>query len=389
MSESVGGHVLERVDDRTGRPRANLGVPPIDHDLSVAIYRAAHSLPGGAFPQVQGLLDADVRAALVDPRTLTASMRSAGGVETDVPVLTPIELAPWYSPEYRTARFRRDLAAGASVWHLSTFPSLSEEEFDRVTHGALLELTSTSPDGAIVFADHADRTDDPSNERLTTAFRSTGHFEEVLIRSTGAAREHYFAGVLHANGTTPEHGVIDLRTRVDGPIDDEEFLTRLWSIYEAPFRKLAEKTPLRTYFERDELAKVIRRPGVLQAQHRVNDNLVSWMMMTNDVASFPWMDADAFRACAQGLDDEHIWIFPGVVTDEGYRGQNCIDHLIDAMTLALLRHGPRHLVVFETLDENVEFLPGLIADSVSSTGYGAITFKEVGSQVHRVWRTIR
>lgn len=359
-----------------------------DHSCSIAIYRSAHVLPDGPFPQVQGLLDADVARALADPRTVVAPIIDANGDVVPVPVFTPIDLAPWYSPEYRRARFRRELTAGYDIWHLSTFPSIPDEIFADLLDLAVPSLLATSPRGCVVFADHADRPDDPSGDRLDRTMHATGRFEEVAVRGSGPAREHYFAGRVERHGTPQNVSAIDLRTQIGGPTYDQRFLVDLWSIYEVPFRSLAAQTPLRTYFEFDELAEAVSQPGVIQVQHRVNDRIVSWMMMTNRVGSFPWMDADAFRRLDPDLDDDAIWVFPGVVTDETYRGQHCVERLIDGIAFAMCSRGPRHLVVFETLDENVSFLPDLITRAVNATGFVTIRFEEVGAQVHRAWRTI-
>ncbi len=395
MDEVVAGVVPEHASHAAGttatmaveRPRSLFDDEQTDR--SVAAYRTAHALRSGPFPQVQGLLDDDVARALADPRTVVVSITDPAGGTTRVPMFTPIDLAPWYSDEYRSVRFKRDLSAGSAVWHLSTFPGLADDEFFRVFEVAVRIVEGKSTSGCIVFADHADRADDPSTTRLTNAFTSTLQFEEVNVRSIGPAREHYLAGRMVALTDPDDVQVIDLRTTVKGPTTDPVFLDELWTIYEAPFRNLSAQSPLRSHFERDELADAISRRGVIQTEHRVDGRLVSWMMMTNDLRSFPWMDPEAFRAAAPDLSYDNIWVFRGVVTDETYRGQHCIQQLIDTAGAAMCRRAPEHLVVFEAVDENALFLPDLIAASVNATGFMNVEFHEVGAQVHRAWKATR
>lgn len=355
-------------------------------DVAVDVYRRLHELGGGPFPQFQGLLESDVRAALSDARTATVSLvTESGRPVARLPVLTPIELIAWYSQEFRSSRFPHEVASGVPMWHLSTFPGLSDDAFEEAA-GATIEVASgTHDDGCIVFTDHAEREDDPSGHRLDALLRSAGA-QEIGLADAGPVREHYFVGHLRLHQPARRQRPATSSTTISGPASSTSSTDELWRIYEAPFLRLAEKTPLRTYFTRAELAEAAGMPGVLQAEHRADDRLVSWMMMTSDIESFPWMDPAAFRTRVPGLPRDRFHVFPGLVTDEGYRGNHCSEQLIDEMTFALAQRGADHVIIFETLDENAGFLPELIEAAVESSGHGSLAFEPAGAQRYRAWR---
>ena len=75
----------------------------------------------------------------------------------------------------------------------------------------------------------------------------------------------------------------------------------------------------------------------------------------------------------------------GLVTDERFRGHHFTDRLVTEVAYALEQRGDAHVILFETLDENVGFLPELIEAGVAATGYGRLAFEPVGVQVHRAW----
>jgi len=391
IDESILGRATgqdERHGVAVGQDVIDLRAPArTETERAVRAYRDAHSLSGGPFPQVQGLLAEDVRAALADERTVTAGLRTDRFLPVvEVPVLTPIDLVTWYSSEFRTARFGEQLAAGYTCWHLSTFPAVPDDTYEELLGDALDRLRVATSGGIIIFADHAERDDDPSGRRLAQLLARECHGScEELLQPGGPVREHYLAGVFNAgDGGRLLHSV-DLRTRVTGATDDERFLDELWAIYERPFKRLAEKTPLRTYFDHDELAGVLGKDGAVQISHRENDRLVSWAMMTTSIESFPWMDPQSFRSIDPTIPPERTHVFPGLVTDEEFRGNHCTDKLIAEIAFALEQQGPRHLIVFETLDENVDFLPRLIEDATEATGYGTVSFRSVGAQRFHAW----
>lgn len=373
----------EVIDLRRGAHAGGSGPVALLTPPSVRTYRDLHELSGGPFPQVQGLLEDDVVRALDDPRTIVAELGGPRG-HALVPLLTPIDLVEWYSPEFRRVRFGSALDAGVPMWHLSTFPAADDDDYREAVRDALARLRAEHPGGVVVFADHAERDDDPSGGRLTELLTAAGAVEADLWDG-GPAREHYFAGEARLGPGGRLLHDIDLRTSVAGSTRDEAFLDEVWSIYERPFLELAQKTPLRTYLTRDELREAIAAEGVIQVLHRVDDRLVSWLMMTTDIGSFPWMVAEAFYATAPGLPPERFHVFPGLVTDERFRGHHFTDRLVTEVAYALEQRGDAHVILFETLDENVGFLPELIEAGVAATGYGRLAFEPVGVQVHRAW----
>ncbi len=375
-----------------GAPRGAVATPPVidlrsgaSHlDASVAIYRALHQLSGGPFPQRQGLLADDVLVALRDERTITGTVVDGTGRPVSVPVLTPVDIVNWYSEEFRRARFGDALDAGAPMWHLSTYPGLSDEAFERLAVPAL-RAAALDP-GAVVFTDHAERDDDPSNHRLDAVVAAVGpDVEELSLVHDGPAREHYFAGrSALVDPGAPTHDAEGTRIHVGA--SDASFVEELWAIYEEPFLELAELTPLRTYFTHDELAGALAQDGVTHVEQRLDGRLVSWMMLSSDLASFPWIDPAAILAAAPDLPEDHVYIFPGIVTDPAHQGNHYADRLIHELTYALVQRGPAHLIVFETLDRNATFLPGLIEAACDASGYGSIEFVAIGAQLYRCWR---
>lgn len=349
---------------------------------AVRTYRDLHVLPGGPFPQVQGLLAEDIAAALADPRTITAELTGPDHAAV-VPLLTPVDLVGWYSAEFREERFGPEVAAGVPMWHLSTFPSAPDEEYERAV-GEALERIADDPRGAVVFADHAERDDDPSAARLTRLLSAVGA-EEADLWDGGPAREHYFAGWVGLGLPPRSLDEIDLRTEVTGPTRDEGFLDELWAIYEGPFLELAKKTPLRSHFTKDELRDALASDGVIQILHRIDGRMISWLMTTTDIGSFPWMVAEAFYAVAPHLPPERFHVFPGLVTDAAHRGNNHADKLFLELAYALDRLGDEQVLVFETLDENAAFLPALIEAAAAAIGCRDLAFRPVGVQVHRAW----
>ena len=353
-------------------------------DAAVSTYRTLHQLSGGPFPQRQGLLEDDVRVALRDDRTITGNLVDAAGQPVAVPVLTPVDIVNWYSEEFRRARFPEAIDARSPMWHLSTYPGLSDEAFEQLALPAL-RAAALDP-GALLFTDHAERADDPSTHRLDAVLAEVGpDVHELALVLDGPAREHYFAG--RSALVDPGRPLHDSEeTHIHVGASHASFVDELWAIYEAPFLELAELTPLRTYFTHDEMAAALQQPGVTHVEQRVDGRLVSWMMLSSDIGSFPWMDPAAIRAAAPDLPEDRIYIFPGLVTDPGYQGNHYADRLIHELTYALVLRDPEHLIVFETLDRNAAFLPGLIAAACDASGYGSIDFTLIGTQLYRSWR---
>ncbi len=353
-------------------------------DAAVSLYRTLHELAGGPFPQRQGLLEDDVLVSLRDERTITGTLLDDAGRPVAVPVLTPVDVVSWYSEEFRRARFPEALDAGASMWHLSTYPALPDDAFEELVLPAL-RAAALDP-GTLLFTDHAERDDDPSTHRLDSVLAKVGtEVQELDLVLDGPAREHYFAGrvtLVDPGRLLHDRDGIDLHHAYT----ERSFIDELWKIYESPFVELAELTPVRTYFTYDELTDALRHPGVTHVGLRVDGHLVSWMMQTSDIASFPWIDPAAIHAAAPDVPAECVYIIPGLVTDTEYQGNHYADRLMVELLHGGLSRGLEHLLVFETLDRNATFLPGLITAVFAASGYGTVEFEPIGAQLYRSWR---
>lgn len=361
----------------------DLRSPTSSLDAAVSTYRTLHQLAGGPFPQRQGLLEDDILVALRDDRTITGNLLDGAGQPVAVPVLTPVDIVNWYSEEFRRARFPEATDARSPMWHLSTYPGLSDEAFEQLALPAL-RAAALDP-GALLFTDHAERADDPSTHRLDAVLAKVGtEVHELSLVLDGPAREHYFAGrvsLVDPGRLLHDTDGIDMH---DGSTDTA-FIDELWRIYESPFLELAELTPVRTYFTYDELTAALQHPGVTHVGLRVDGHLVSWMMQTSDIASFPWIDPDSIRAAAPEIPAECTYIIPGLVTDTAYQGNHYADRLMVQLLQGGLQRGLEHLLVFETLDRNATFLPALITAVFAASGYGTVVFEPIGTQLYRSW----
>jgi hypothetical protein len=247
------------------------------------------------------------------------------------PLLTPIDLLPWWSTQFFRSRpdlqpvFHVDwqVAASAPTHVLAATPGTWVTEVPRHLQGDAVAAV-------VRLAEHAGRT--------ARAFPLLGDEEAV--------EEHFVASgcrnepdedrrlvMRHAWArVTDQRGPADLDDGVvlyepGGPLHFDE----LWTLYRTVMEVLSEHHPIAAVLPREQFEQVACSEQGALFVRVIDRRPASMALMSTDVSAFEWLDAHWEQRLRDTTGISNIVVVPGIVTTGEHRHRGLISGILDCI----------------------------------------------------------
>jgi hypothetical protein len=362
-------------------------------DESVIERSIAHyeNYTSDTYAQRLGLASEDMKSALQDEDTYKLVCRGAEGEELVFPFLTPTRRLYWFNNTHLKATL------GADEVYYYTHPPVGldhtevKETISKIlaNNGAILYDTVTANEAsrgnmaAMLGDDSADYqvrqlgTDKQVNYLSQYAGLVDVDGKPELIRRDGNIYSFYKQAVAEGvieedaqNGTA----LVDVIEGADAE--------KLWSIYQAPFEKLAEEHPMGAGFDKDGFLALLKDPDVTKVLNRDNGEPTTLATFIADFKHAPWLNAGYFKTqYKEAYDTDNLLIFTGIVADQSRKTPFRSLALIKLLMQVASYRESAMVVSFECSEISAKYTPKLVQFAIGRSGYGKVESMEPVSRL--------
>lgn len=367
---------------------------------SFALYEQYLREVNTIHPQHLGLHEAEFKAALAAPETVTTTIATSEG-SADIPQLVPIEAYEWLNIGFYKKRFPESVHG--NMLYFTEIPGVNPSQ-------AVIERIQTLADSGGILAFDIPSFDPQEKDRILGFLKEIGvQFEEPQLLGT----QTYFAGQSRLTQVEPAENPLTMWDMYDEAVQDgrcnpdietgvilrhtltQEEAQQVYNFYEEAYEGTPENPgindhPCKQGLSPEEFREMcVNQPDVAKILYLNEGKPTAIYLACNALERLSWVNKSYYdKQYPERMDKGQVVWFPGIALDKSSDVSRSSKHMVDFMADMAQWGGNDFLAVFDFCDANAEWLPNYLSYLINDTGRTTIDIQPIAAQQYLAVRLL-